>query len=106
MVRSRFLSVSLLFTLAITGLAGCDDSPPLPEEKMIDFTIDLAVGEDTLTADGPSMDVLLDSLYLRHDVTAEEYQQTVDWYKENPGEWRPLFEKVIEKMDSLRLTSP
>ncbi len=47
-----------------------------------------------------------DSVLKKHNVSLSQYQNTVDYYNQDPERWQTFFEKVLAEVDSMKTRPP
>jgi hypothetical protein len=97
--------VSIIFTLFIVSsllLSGCDQAPPIPEEKFIKVYVDLLIIQDTTTADTFSLDSVKTLVFTRHDISSEQYDETISYYNSQPEKWAAFFDSTTAYVEHLK----
>ena len=99
----QFLSTK--FTLLIVSsllLSACDKGPPLSEDKFIKVYVDLLIIQDTTTANNFSIDSVKSLVFTRHNISAGEYEATVNYYNSQPEKWVPFFDSTTAYVERLK----
>ncbi len=76
--------------------AGCGKvfNSKIPEDTFVSFYIDLTMAQDSLGKDPVVTGKILTELNKKYKVTPERYQNTLQYYSEDPDRWDAFFEKV------------
>lgn len=94
-------------TMLFLAIAGCKSTPEgvLNEEKMVAVFTDIHIAEGRLKVVGIFTDsakkmapVLYDQLYRTHQITAEEFQKSYDYYTSDPKKLEAILDKVIVEL--------
>jgi len=97
----------LAATLLLLAMAGCKSTPEgvLNEEKMVAVFTDIHIAEGRLKVVGIFTDsakkmapVLYDQLYRNHQITAEQFQKSYDYYTSDPKKLEAILDKVIVEL--------
>ena len=97
--------LSIKFTLLIVSsllLSGCDKEPPIPEKKFIKVYVDLLIIQDTTTVNNFSIDSVKSLVFTRHNISAGEYEATVNYYNSQPEKWVPFFDSTTAYVERLK----
>ncbi len=99
---------TFLFLISVLFLVSCtqqnEGSPPLPEEKFIDFYVNKTIlkEEATLLAVTPEQtERMEDSLYQAKGVTQSQVEETLDYYKNDIQRWKAFHGKVTQRLEDL-----
>jgi hypothetical protein len=87
----------LFFILLLSIISGC--SHRLKEDKFILVYADLLISQDTLGARF-NMNDAKNAVFKKHNISAREYDETLNYYNSNPGKWEPFFNNVIAHLES------
>jgi hypothetical protein len=100
-------NLKIIFFLFIFALLfiGCDNKPPISENKFIQVYVDLLILKDTTNTTIYSFDSLKIKLFEKHDISSQQYNSTLDFYKSNPEKWQGIFEKAISYAEEMRDSS-
>jgi Domain of unknown function (DUF4296) len=99
----QFLSIKfILFIVSALLLSACDKAPPIPEEKFIKVYVDLLIIQDTTTADTFSLDSIRTLVFTRHDISSEQYDETIDYYNSQPEKWTVFFDSATSYVEGLK----
>ena len=94
--KITFLIISALL------LSACDKAPPIPEEKFIKVYVDLLIIQDTTTADTFSLDSIRTLVFTRHDISSEQYDETINYYNSQPEKWLAFFDSATAYVEGLK----
>ena len=99
----KLLSNKITF-LIISALlfSACDKAPPIPEEKFIKVYVDLLIIQDTTTADTFSLDSVKTLVFTRHNISSEQYDETINYYNSQPEKWVVLFDSATAYVERLK----
>ncbi len=99
-IRMRF---SIILFLSLAGCSGDRlSAPPIAEDKFIHIYADKIVLEEEAKLENSGGVVNLDTLYTRYQVTAPQFQTTLDYYRKDIGRWRQLHENVMNRLQELK----
>ena len=100
--------------MLLLGLAACSkEAPHLPPERMAPILADLQVADaySSLVRDSThsnteknydSLAVWTAGIFTRHGVTMEEFNASMNWYRDHPVELDTLFANVIPLLEKQR----
>ena len=91
---SKKFSPIFLF-LFVFLLVGCSKDKKINEDKFIKIYADLVIAQDSLAADSSGFVHEKGKIFSNYKVNEELYLKTLEYYKNNPEEWKSLFKKVI-----------
>ena len=97
--------LSIKFTLFVVFtllLSGCDKGPPLSEDKFIKVYVDLLIIQDTTTVNNFSIDSVKSLVFTRHNISAGEYEATVNYYNSQPEKWVAFFDSTTAYVERLK----
>jgi hypothetical protein len=97
LMRYKFLAISLLFILS-----ACDKGPPIPEEKFRKVYVDLLIVQDTTTAEIFSLDSIKTLVFTKHNISSEQYDETINYYNSKPERWVAFFDSTTAYVEALR----
>lgn len=115
MLKNLFLLILLLAAILMCGV-GCKQSkeePPVAEAKMTRILLDLHLAETYSQGLGDSMknkfeknyDTLpsfYKSVLNHHQISFEEFNEAIQWYKNRPVEIDSLYVKVLNQLNELK----
>ena len=99
-VKSQILYWLIIFLFIF--ISACDKGPPIPEEKFIKVYVDLLIIQDTTTASTFSPDSVKTLVFTRHNISAEDYDATVNYYNSQPEKWVAFFDSTTAYVDGLK----
>jgi hypothetical protein len=93
-----YLAFIFLFT------SGCHQNKIIDEEKFIEIYTDIIIARDTTSVKeiSASNDSIIKNVLVKHNVTLQEYQATVDYYNQESERWEKFFSKAIKYLDEKR----
>jgi len=91
-----------LLILLFLFISACDKGPPIPEEKFIIVYVDLLIIQDTTTASTFSPDSIKTLVFTRHNISAEDYDATVNYYNSQPEKWVAFFDTTTAYVENLK----
>jgi hypothetical protein len=89
----------ILFAVLIF-IQGCQRMGVIDEDKFVEIYSDLLIAGDTT-----SVAEAKDIVFPRYNISEDEYQNTVEYYNNNPEEWETFFNKVIAHIEQKRTAS-
>jgi hypothetical protein len=95
---------TLFFVLSLL-LKACDEGPPIPEEKFIKLYVDLLIVQDTTSADTLSLDSVKTIVFTRHNISTEQYDETISYYNSQPEKWAAFFDSATVYVEKLKQDS-
>ena len=109
----RYITLSALCVVCATSLAGCNDDR-IPSDVMDEAAM-VAFFKDAYTLEGfyavetgfrydtlyPEMKASYDSLFVRHGITAEDFERSVDWYVRHGDRYERIHKEVVHYFDSV-----
>jgi hypothetical protein len=99
----QFLSIKLTLLVVFSLVfSACDVEPPIPEEKFMKVYVDLLIIQDTTTANNFSIDSVKSLVFTRHNISAGEYDATVNYYNSQPEKWVPFFDSTTAYVERLK----
>ena len=100
MITARYFFLTLVLSLSAQLFISCDKLPgaKIPEEKFVNYYIDLAVAQDSLGRGIPATQKILIALDTKYNVTREQYNRTLKYYNDNPEKWELFYDKVIPEL--------
>jgi len=108
MRRSLFLAALPLLLLSCS-----DEKPPVSEADMLPIVIDLHLADalSTQIKDSlhPNHEKNFDSLAVwtlrileKNKLSQQEFNQSMDWYRDHPDRLQKLYEKAADSIDRMR----
>ena len=89
--------------ISIILFQGCEkEAKVIPEEKFIKVYVDLLILQDTTSTDSLSLDSLKTLVFKNHNVSTEEYDETIRYYNSEPKKWEEFFDKAITYAEELK----
>ncbi len=94
-------NIILLFVSLIL-FSACDKGPPIPEEKFIKVYTDLLIIQDTTNTAAFSLDSIKTFVFRRHNISSEQYDETISYYNSHPDKWITFFDSATSYVTGLR----
>lgn len=91
----------LLFIFSSVLFISCSHSN-VDRQKFIDAYIDLRVTEDTMRLGTKSVEDVKKEILKKHGLTEQQYEETFDYFNENPEQWNQFYDEIIARVDTLR----
>jgi hypothetical protein len=91
----------LLFMLISVLIVSCSHSD-VDRKKFIDAYIDLRVNEDTMRLGSKSIEDVKKEILKKHGLTEKQYEETFNYFSDNPGQWNQMYDEIIARVDTLR----
>ncbi len=92
---------SLLLVLALL-LPACSEKPPVPEEKFVDFYINLQLLDARYGNDAALQKTKADSLMKAFSISHEILDSTMAWYGKRPDRWQEFFTEVNRRLERMK----
>jgi len=83
-------------------MTACDKKPPIPEEKFIKVYVDLLIVQDTTAAETFSLDSIKTLVFANHDISSEQYDETINYYNSQPEKWVAFFDSATAYAEGLK----
>ncbi|MEO8398210.1 MAG: DUF4296 domain-containing protein [Ignavibacteriaceae bacterium] len=96
-----FLSLIIISTF-IFIFVSCSKQKIIPENIFVKIYTDLVVAQDTALVDSVSSKNLREKILKKYNVKLEDYQQTINYYNEDPERWQVFFDKVMAYVETLK----
>jgi hypothetical protein len=99
-----FIKITLLIIAALAGciiFSGCSKSK-IPEDKLVNIYADIVIARDTTANPSISREELDKSVFRKHNVTEEDYVQSIKSMNDNPEQWGKFFDKVIVHIQTIQ----
>lgn len=98
----RRIEILLLIFSALL-LAGCD-RPPIRQEKMEDILFDVYRTDAYIAVENVSMSPemrvkLYDSVFEKHGITKQEFDEALDWYAHHTKEWKLIHNNLVTRSE-------
>lgn len=87
--------LTLIFFLSID----CNQNKIIDEEKFVKIYADIIIANDTISGASHSADTVLQRVLLKHNVTLEQYEATVQYYNQDSERWEKFFSKAIAYLE-------
>ncbi len=83
-------------------LSGCSKKNILSENKFVKVYADIIIAQDTTGLKNASIDSLKEIVFKKHNITAKEYEATIDFYNQDPEKWQNFFNKAVAYVKELK----
>ena len=97
---SSIIIVSLIFTISV-GLLSCKKQPAIDEKKLVKIYADMIFMQDTSVS---SQSEIKKEVLKRFNVNENNYDNTIEFYNDDPQRWQPFFDSVIIYIEKLKPT--
>lgn len=97
-MKKLFLICPILLLLTFCS----EQKPRVPEDRLIIIYTDLMFSQDTVLINTDNVDSLKTEVFARHNISEEDFQQTIDFYNKTPERWEKFFDRVVEYIESLK----
>lgn len=94
-----FLIISTLI------LSACDKGSPIPEKEFIKVYVDLLIIQDTTAAETFSLDSIKTLVFTKHNISSEQYDETINYYNSQPERWIAFFDSATVYVERLKRDS-
>jgi hypothetical protein len=84
-------------------ISACDKGPPIQEEKFIKVYVDLLIVQDSTTAETFSLDSIKTLVFTKHNISSEQYDETINYYNSRPEKWAAFFDSTTAYVERLKL---
>jgi len=102
MSKVKCLKLYLLILILPVFVLSCDKEPPIAQEDFIKVYVDLLIIQDTTTAETFSLDSLRTLVFTRHNISSEQYDETISYYNSRPEKWIVLFDSATAYVEGLK----
>lgn len=100
-ISSAHQRISLLLIIFIFILS-CSNEPAIPEDKFLKVYVDLLILQDTTSVQSLSLDSMKTIVFSRHNITSDQYEETINYYNTYPEKWEAFFDKAIAYAEELK----
>lgn len=98
------LSLLLFCSVGFVIFASCQKSnPPISEKKFVTVYSEMVFMQDTSFL---SQKIIRERVLDKYEITDRDYEQTVEYYNQEPVRWQKFFDEVTSHIDSLKLNLP
>lgn len=93
----------MLLAFSVLLFAGCD-RPPIRQEKMEDILFDVYRTDAYIAVENVSMPPekrvkLYDSVFEKHGVTKQEFDEALDWYAHHISKWKLIHNNLVTRSE-------
>ncbi len=103
-------NIQIIVYIFIFLFTGCSEirKKEIPPSKLADIYINLVLADGTREPIDSLLlknrDGISDSIFMKHNVTAEQIKFTIDNYNNDINKWKEFYKIVIEKLKKLQPT--
>jgi hypothetical protein len=101
-LMSSSLKIFPLLLIIFLLFLSCEKQSPISEEKFIKVYVDLLILQDTTGTNSSAFDSLKTLVFKNHNISAEEYEATINYYNSEPKRWEGFFDKAIAYAEKLK----
>ncbi len=96
-----------MFVFLITAFifVSCGDGGRIPENKFVDLYTDIVIAQESGRSSYEEMREVRLELFKKYNITEDEYKLTLDYYNQDPRRWKEFFDKVIAKVEKMKMVS-
>lgn len=102
-------SLKTFSIIIIIFLISCSEkkttSNLLPDSTIVNFQADLMIVQEEnqfLRSDSLVRHQRMDSLYTHYNITKEQVEETLDFYRKDINRWKQFYESVMHRLESLQ----
>jgi Domain of unknown function (DUF4296) len=95
----RRINFILIIALLIPA---CTEKPPIPEEKLVDFYIQLQLLDAQYAKDSAIQKAKADSLMGAFKINKTLFDSTMSWYDRRPDRWESFFGEVNKRLAEMK----
>jgi hypothetical protein len=96
--------IFITYLLFIIVLCGCAKPSLVEEDKLVIIYTELVIAQDTTSLQGEDFNSIKQEIFDKYEVTEGEYNETIEYYNENPERWNEFFDKALARLETLRKT--
>ena len=111
---TRLLLVTIMSAIMLSSCGGADEAP-LPRETMVKLMTDIHLSEvygtmvndslhQSINRNMDSVAVYYKSILAHHNVTIEQFKQSLDWYSDHPLELDSVYINIQNEIIQLEST--
>jgi hypothetical protein len=94
--------IFITYLLFILLLSGCAKPSLIDEDKLVIVYTELVIAQDTTSSQGVDFNDIKQEIFDKYEVTEGEYNETIEYYNENPERWNEFFDKALARLEALR----
>jgi hypothetical protein len=99
----------LLIAVACSGGSSEEETPPnMSADKFTEVMIDVQLAEGMKTqklaytkSNGNDMNILYDHIFVKHDVSKDDFMEAFRYYRSRPGKMELIYEQVLDSLSKL-----
>jgi hypothetical protein len=97
-----FFTKLSFFLIILISVVTCEKGPAIPEDKFIKVYVDLLILQDTTSTNNISLDSLKAIVFEKNEITADQYDATIQYYNKYPKRWEEFFDKALAYAEKLK----
>ncbi len=108
MMFRRFRHIAVI-VVVLLALSSCQLRPMhiLSREEMVDILYDIQLTESTVKSIYPrstqrEKQEYYDAVFKKHNITREQFEQSVEWYSHNPRKYSLVYEDLLARVEILQ----
>ncbi len=82
--------------------SGCSKDNILNENQFVKVYADIIITQDTTSLKNASIDSVKEIIFKKHNITAQEYNATINYYNQSPEKWGEFFKKAVAYVEELK----
>lgn len=94
--------IFITYLLFIILLSGCAKPSLIDEDKLVIIYTELVIAQDTTSQQGEDFSSIKQQILDKYEVTEGEYNETIEYYNEDPERWNEFFDKALARLEALR----
>ena len=97
--NKKLILIIPVFLIGIILFSGCEEDPPVNEDKFAKVYTDIVIAQDTIEADIINLDSLKRVVFKRYDLNQDDYKNMINYLNKDEKRWQEFFEKVISYVE-------
>jgi len=81
---------------------GCDTPDKVDKQTLGKAYVDILVAQEIYLPNYDSLNIEKTRIFNKYDITEEDYNYTLDSYKDNEEEWEEFFKQSLAYLDTLK----
>lgn len=102
MKTKKYITQLLLIIVGFIFFS-CGDGGRISEDKFVDLYTDIVIAQESGRSSYEEMREVRLELYKKYNITEDEYKLTLDYYNQDPRRWKEFFDKVIAKVEKMKI---
>lgn len=79
----------------------CGEKPPIEENKFVRVYAELISAPDSISVNSTKFIEYKKKVFSDFNLTEKDYEQTIEFYNEDPKRWEDFFNKVIKYFEAI-----